>query len=320
MNFIKTFFLILVLLSCATPYREADRESDFAGVSMDAKGDSPSFLPSIEDTISEAQSYGPAPIKIEQTESAEGQKKKALALILSPGLYRSIAQLALLREFERSSVDLHMLSGVGFGAIVAALYACGKTPEKIEWIFYKFYSRAKDIAPHSEKWFKVLETTLQGELGDKRIEQANKVFILPLFDTSKQELVLFKKGPLVKLLIDNMRVTPKLKSNYLSTIRHKIYFPKTLKKMGADLVLGVNVLNERLFFETQNSEQIKTYVEASRHMSTGNEGLDEYLKLNLEEFALDTRKISDMLVISEKRCREIVANLLKKLDFLGKNH
>jgi NTE family protein len=54
-----------------------------------------------------------------------------IGLALGGGFARGIAHVGVLRVFEREKIPLHCITGVSAGAIVAAAYASGATPDEI---------------------------------------------------------------------------------------------------------------------------------------------------------------------------------------------
>ncbi len=58
-----------------------------------------------------------------------------LALVLSGGGARGIAQIGVLKELERAGIKPDVIIGTSIGAIVGGLYAAGYTPEQLDSIF-----------------------------------------------------------------------------------------------------------------------------------------------------------------------------------------
>ncbi len=59
------------------------------------------------------------------------QEPARIGVALGGGFARGIAHVGVLRVLERSDVPIHCIAGVSAGAIVAAAYASGTTPEEI---------------------------------------------------------------------------------------------------------------------------------------------------------------------------------------------
>ena len=57
---------------------------------------------------------------------------KKLGLALSGGGARGLAHIGILKVFEREGIEIKALSGASMGGIIAALYASGYSPDKLE--------------------------------------------------------------------------------------------------------------------------------------------------------------------------------------------
>ena len=62
-------------------------------------------------------------------------KKPVVALVLSGGGARGVAQIGVLRELERQGVYPDIVVGTSIGAVVGGLYAAGYTPDQLDSIF-----------------------------------------------------------------------------------------------------------------------------------------------------------------------------------------
>jgi NTE family protein len=68
----------------------------------------------------------------------------AIGLALGGGFARAIAHVGVLRVFERERIPIRCIAGVSAGAIVAAAYASGKSPDEIEQTAERM--KFKDVA------------------------------------------------------------------------------------------------------------------------------------------------------------------------------
>ncbi|MFA7467119.1 MAG: patatin-like phospholipase family protein [Desulfotomaculaceae bacterium] len=60
----------------------------------------------------------------------------AVGLALGGGFLRGVAHIGVLKAFQKSGIPVHMVAGTSAGSIVAALYAAGYTPSKMEEITF----------------------------------------------------------------------------------------------------------------------------------------------------------------------------------------
>src|SRR4051794_15984558 len=59
------------------------------------------------------------------------RRSRSVGLALGGGFARGIAHVGVLRVFEQYNIPIEFIAGVSAGAIVAAAYASGATPEEI---------------------------------------------------------------------------------------------------------------------------------------------------------------------------------------------
>lgn len=67
--------------------------------------------------------------------ASTADKKPVVALVLSGGGARGIAQIGVLRELERQGVYPDIVVGTSIGAVIGGLYAAGYTPDQLDSIF-----------------------------------------------------------------------------------------------------------------------------------------------------------------------------------------
>src|SRR3989338_10085785 len=61
-------------------------------------------------------------------------KKKKLGLALGGGSARGLAHIGVLKELHRRKIYPDYIAGTSIGAVIAAMYAAGHTPDEIEKI------------------------------------------------------------------------------------------------------------------------------------------------------------------------------------------
>ncbi len=60
--------------------------------------------------------------------------KKSVALVLSSGGSRGLAQIGVINELERQGFNITSVSGSSRGAVIGGLYAMGKLEEYAKWV------------------------------------------------------------------------------------------------------------------------------------------------------------------------------------------
>ena len=72
--------------------------------------------------------------KIVSMQAKQNEKRPKVALVLSGGGFRGMAQIGVLRVLERYSIPIDYIIGTSIGAYIGGLYATGYTPDEIEQI------------------------------------------------------------------------------------------------------------------------------------------------------------------------------------------
>ena len=67
-------------------------------------------------------------------QAKENEKRPKVALVLSGGGFRGMAQIGVLKVLERYSIPIDYVIGTSIGAYIGGLYATGYTPDEIEQI------------------------------------------------------------------------------------------------------------------------------------------------------------------------------------------
>ncbi len=300
------------LLNKADP-NKASEVSDSQGVE---------FTPPEVESQSQVSSEEPARIKTEETvnllegkvhvdnrdgrESRTSAKKIKLGLIMAPGLNRSVGHIGVLRNLDRAGVNVDIISGTEFGAIIGAMYASGQTPEMIEWNFYKYFREKKNYKMLTKKWIDEIDQFFLKRLANLRVEKLKRSFYVPLYSNAASKVVYFNKGNLRNLLILNlMTVKDASTVEYLSASNHEIFSQQFMKSSGADMVVGLDPLGDKIIWAKSDSLLQDTYAKYSNQIKKEKKALDLYYSLKLDSAMLDSDE-------------EAGANLQNSLDYSQK--
>jgi hypothetical protein len=112
-----------------------------------------------------------------QVSAGKMEKKIRIGINLGPGLNRVINYVSVLKVLERHNLSPTVVTGTGMGAIVAAMYAEGMTPEVIEWNFYKYFKETKINKPYEKDWIKHVDRVLLSKFKNSKIEETKKSFL-----------------------------------------------------------------------------------------------------------------------------------------------
>ena len=130
------------------------------------------------------------------------KKMQSISLVLGSGGARGYAHIGAIEELEKQGYKIASISGSSMGALVGALYACGKLPEFKEWVLsldmldvvklVDFSLNGKGIIG-GDKVFHVVEEII----GDILIEDLPITYTAVATDIIKQKEVWIQKGKLL---------------------------------------------------------------------------------------------------------------------------
>jgi len=125
--------------------------------------------------------------------------KKSVALVLSSGGSKGLAQIGVINELEKHGFQISSVSGSSIGSVIGGLYAMGKLPEFTEWV--KTLDRKTiwglmdfTLTTHGlikgEKVFDKMKTFIP----DMNIEEMNVSFVAVATDIINEKEVVFNSG------------------------------------------------------------------------------------------------------------------------------
>ncbi len=130
------------------------------------------------------------------------KSKQSISLVLGSGGARGYAHIGVIEELEKQGYKIASISGSSMGAMVGALYACGKLQEFKEWVLsldmldvlklVDFSLTGKGIIG-GDKVFGVVEEMI----GDILIEDLPITYTAVATDIVKQKEVWIQKGKLL---------------------------------------------------------------------------------------------------------------------------
>ena len=157
---------------------------------------------------------------------------KTISLVLGSGGARGYAHIGVIEELLEHSYEIKSISGSSMGALIGALYACGKLKVFKEWILELDLLDVAKLVDFSftgtgmiqgDKVFQVIEEMI----GDVLIEELPIPFTAVATDLIKQKEIWIQKGRLI------------------DAIRASVAIPTFLtpKKIGERYLLDGGVLN-----------------------------------------------------------------------------
>ncbi len=160
------------------------------------------------------------------------ESKKNISLVLGSGGARGYAHIGVIEELLKSGYEIKSISGSSIGAMIGALYACGKLDLFKEWVLsldfldvvkLVDFSFAKTGLIQGDKVFQIIEEMI----GDVLIEDLPIAFTAVATDIMAQKEIWIQKGSL------------------LDAVRASVAIPTALtpKKIGGRSLIDGGVLN-----------------------------------------------------------------------------
>lgn len=215
--------------------------------------------------------------------------KKTISLVLGSGGARGYAHIGVIEELLKHDYEIKSISGSSMGALIGALYACGKLQEYKEWVLgldlfdvasLIDLSFARTGIIQGDKVFQEMEKMI----GDIMIEDLPISYTAVATDLIKQKEVWFQKGslldavrasiaiptvftpkkiakrhlidggvlnplPIAPTISDNTDITIAVSLNANASKRYKVDVPKTEKEKE-------NSIQEMFFEMKQKAEEL----------------------------------------------------------------
>ncbi|MEA3372990.1 MAG: patatin-like phospholipase family protein [Campylobacterota bacterium] len=179
-------------------------------------------------------------------------EKKSVSLVLGSGGARGYAHIGVIEVLQEQGFEIKAISGSSMGALIGALYACGKLEVYKEWILtldMLDVAKLLDLSwgnagiIQGEKVFQVIEEMI----GEVAIEELPVSYSAVATDITNQKEVWFQKGRLVDAVRASIAIptifTPvKIGTRYLvdGGVVNPIPIAPTISDM-TDLTVAVNL-------------------------------------------------------------------------------
>ncbi len=179
---------------------------------------------------------------------------KTLGLALGSGGARGIAHIGFLRALEEADIKPDYIAGCSMGAVVGGCYASGIPSLKIKDVLLDLKMRdildisTAVITKMSILRSKKMESLLREYLGDKKLEDLDIPFRCVATELLSGQLHVFKEGDAVQAIKASSTIPAVFRPVKMNG---KMFVDggclcrvpvKAVKEMGADVVVGVDVL------------------------------------------------------------------------------
>ncbi|MDD4761647.1 MAG: patatin-like phospholipase family protein [Candidatus Pacebacteria bacterium] len=235
--------------------------------------------------------------------------KDKIGLALSGGSALGISHIGVLKALEENKIKIDYIAGTSSGSIIAAAFAFGLSFEqmtdvskKINWINISNFAYSKlGLASN-----KPLGKLIKEIFGDVKIEDAKIPLAIVATDIEKGQKVVLQKGNLAEALmasscLPGIYVPIIINEQKLIDGGWSENLPlSVLKKMGADMIIGVNLKKYSLrkvsnvFDVLLNSLAITS--SDHHHLKIQEQGADIIIEPNLMNFGYSDFNKTDKLI------------------------
>lgn len=282
-------------------------------------GATPQLIPN-EETVRLGDRGGDVftPVEESTTIGQGGTKKLRIGISFGPGLYRTINYVSILKFLERQNLNPQVVTGTGFGAIVAAMYASGMTPEVIEWNFYRYFKEKRNYRPYETEWLEEVDSLLLEKLKNKTIQDTVKKFYITLYNSKTRKTYFFDKGNIRELLLLNLKLSNSIDSRksgiqYTTAFENEVFNAGLMKRLGVDFAIGADVLGSKFDFQSSNEYLIGVFGKAAGRVSREKKSFDYFYSIPLAKMSLDSTENGAFYLLKTQEYVEAQSSSLKKL-------
>lgn len=249
-------------------------------------------------------------------------KNKTVALALGGGSVLGATHVGVLKALDESKAEIKAISGTSAGAIIATLYAFGKSAKEIEKIVLEF--EWKNLSSLTLSKFGLLSNEKIGEMikyniGDKNIEDANIPLCIIATDITTGEKVILDKGNVAEAImastcVPGIFVPIEIGGRILVDGGIVENIPLScLKGYQVDYKIGVDLVTTQSYRKPSNVIEIlynsfNFLVKTNKKIQT--KEADILIKPDLSKFnAVDMSQMKELIKIGYDETKKIINNL-----------
>ena len=206
-------------------------------------------------------------------------KHKKLGLALGAGGWRGLAHIGIIKELLKNNIEISYIAGSSAGALVGGMYAAFRDIEKVESIFRENMNYRRLLYAFSDprpKWGifagENMEDIFEKYLNNRQIEDTKIPFCALACDLLTGETIELSKGKLSKAIHASLAVPfflQPVKWGKMRLIDGATAVPipvKTVKQMGAEVVIAVNLQKNHFPMSDHKISAFKTALKTSQVM------------------------------------------------------
>ena len=207
------------------------------------------------------------------------QKQKKLGLALGSGGWRGLAHIGIIKELNRAGIKIDYIAGSSAGALVGGMYAANKDINKVEKVFRDNMNYRRLLYAFSDprpKWglFRgdKIQLIFENYLKDQQIEDCQIPFCAMATDLLTGKAIELKRGKLSEAIRASIAVPfflEPVKWGKMRLIDGATSVPipvKTVRQMGAEVVIAVNLQKNHFPMSDHSISAFKTAMKTSQVM------------------------------------------------------
>jgi hypothetical protein len=272
----RSFLLILFILLNSCSSRIKNNNDGIVDVVDSTVSDLPT-KPVIE-TNSETS------VEKEASETVYKKKIKTseINLHLGPGLYNTFSYVGFLKGLEKNRIKVTSISGIEFGALMAALYAKHKKSSLVEWELFKMLqAMGADTKVFSEKWTNSVKNLIHSNFSRMDFNQLDMELKIPIWD--KNHFIWIEEGSIEAALNKSLHLDA---NEMINSLNYGLIDFQNLKTdEDALVVVDVLIQNQSSINQEESfKKMIKGFVKAS---SNAKKSADIYFSLKFNGAEID---------------------------------
>ncbi len=206
-------------------------------------------------------------------------RQKKLGLALGGGGWRGLAHIGVIKELLKNEIEISYIAGSSAGALVGGMYAAFQDIDKVEAIFRENMNYRRLLYAFSDpkpKWGifagDKMQDLFEKYLGKRQIEDLKIPFCALACDLLTGQAVELHRGKLSKAIHASISVPFFLKPVKWGKMRlidgaAAVPIPvKTVKQMGAEIVIAVNLQKNHFPMIDHKISAFKTALKTSQVM------------------------------------------------------
>lgn len=280
--FIIVLYIILIQLSgCATKSVTSDENKNFAiSVEIEKKEVAPSVI---------EKEVGIGPQFKRNVGVANGAVGRVAAVNFSESGMLAISYVGFIKAIEQQEREYHIVTGSGFGALIAAFYCAGKPSDQIEWYLYKLSGelRSTDEKFLSPEWLKIVEKSLYEQFHSSTLQSFKRSCLFPVYNAKSKMIEYKSRGPVVPILIANLTLHTKNEKDK-SPIIYQTELSQELRRFGGEDLTMVCANTSAFHFNKWDDYLLGIYGKVSALNQIEQKNYDHLLEFKTDDIAIDS--------------------------------